>query len=558
VSLIVRNPNGPYDAGVTHLCVSIPVDAADAVGPALAAAARAAERGATMAEWRVDAMVDALGGPAALPHVRALVRGSPVPSVVTVRGAREGGEWRGGDDERVSFLEALCAASAPGDAPAYVDFELADYARSANVRQKVDLCVSHPGQVRDVGTRLVLSAHGVEGRPADLVRSVAAMGDAPACAVAKVAWTARSVRDCVEAFELLLARPKPMVALCMGEAGVMTRVLAPKFGAFLTFARAGGPGDAHGAAAVAVGTAPGQPTVAELVERYGFGRIGPRTRVFGVVGWPVAHSRGPEVHNAWFRERSQDAVYVPIPVAPGWESFKASMSELVGFAPLDFRGASVTIPHKEHLVRLVREAGGTVDALAARIGAANTLCVAPGGALRCTNTDAPAAVDALVAGMGIERAALRGRRVAVVGAGGVARAVAAGLADEGATVVVFARDPSRARAMCDDLSRGAAAAGCGAIEGKVVAGRSGELGCGCFHAFVNCTPVGMEGGPDPDGNPLEDVALDGSVTVMDTVYAPRETPMLRESRSRGARCIDGLAMFMDQARRQSDLWAGLS
>jgi shikimate dehydrogenase len=280
--------------------------------------------------------------------------------------------------------------------------------------------------------------------------------------------------------------------------------------------------------------------------------------VFGVVGWPVAHSRGPEVHNAWFRERSQDAVYVPIPVAPGWESFKASMSELVGFAPLDFRGASVTIPHKEHLVRLVREAGGTVDALAARIGAANTLCVAPGGALRCTNTDAPAAVDALVAGMGIERAALRGRRVAVVGAGGVARAVAAGLADEGATVVVFARDPSRARAMCDDLSRGAAAAGCGAIEGKVVAGRAGELGCGCFHAFVNCTPVGMEGGPDPDGNPLEDVALDGAVTVMDTVYAPRETPLLRESRSRGARCVDGWAMFMGQARRQSELWAELS
>jgi shikimate 5-dehydrogenase len=160
--------------------------------------------------------------------------------------------------------------------------------------------------------------------------------------------------------------------------------------------------------------------------------------------------------------------------------------------------------------------------------------------------------------MGIERAALRGRRVAVVGAGGVARAVAAGLADEGATVVIFARDPSRARAMCDDLSRGAAAAGCGAIEGKVVAGRAGELGCGCFHAFVNCTPVGMEGGPDPDGNPLEDVALDGAVTVMDTVYAPRETPLLRESRSRGARCVDGWAMFMGQARRQSELWAELS
>jgi 3-dehydroquinate dehydratase/shikimate dehydrogenase len=374
--------------------------------------------------------------------------------------------------------------------------------------------------------------------------------------VAKVAWTARSVRDSIEAFELLMSRPKPMVSLCMGEAGVMTRVLAPKFGAFLTFARAGGPGDADGAAAVAAGTAPGQPTVAELVDRYGFGRIGPATRVLGVIGWPVAHSKSPDLHNAWLRERGADAVMVPIPVAPSWEAFKASVGELVDFAPLDFRGAAVTLPHKEHLVRFVRERGGTVEALAARIGAANTLLVEPGGAVSCTNTDAPAAVAALCDGMGIARDALASRRIAVLGAGGVARAVAAGLADEGATVVVFGRSADRVHAMCDDLMRGVAGAGaaCGALAGRVIAGRAGEEGCGCFHAIVHCTPVGMEGGPDPRGNPLpDDMQLDG-VTVMDTVYAPRETPLLRESRARGARTVDGWQMFERQARLQSERW----
>jgi 3-dehydroquinate dehydratase/shikimate dehydrogenase len=159
--------------------------------------------------------------------------------------------------------------------------------------------------------------------------------------------------------------------------------------------------------------------------------------------------------------------------------------------------------------------------------------------------------------MGIARAALREKRIAVLGAGGVARAVAAGLADEGARVVVFNRNEERARRMCAELTQGTAgaAAGCGALEGRIVVGRSSELGCGCFHAFVNCTPVGMAGGPDPDGSPLpDDVHLDDSVVVMDTVYTPRETPLIREARARGAVTVDGESMFLRQAELQSELF----
>ncbi|MFM8643245.1 MAG: type I 3-dehydroquinate dehydratase, partial [Phycisphaerales bacterium] len=156
---------------MTHLCVSIPVDAPADVADAVSAAVRAAERGASMVEWRVDALAESDGALAAL---RELVARAPVPCIVTIRSAREGGAWGGSDSDRVSLLEALCTATGE-PAPAYVDFELADYDRSANLRQKVNLCVSHPGQVREVGTRLILSAHDESGRPANLARQVASL-----------------------------------------------------------------------------------------------------------------------------------------------------------------------------------------------------------------------------------------------------------------------------------------------------------------------------------------------------------------------------------------------
>lgn len=544
---------------MTHLCVSISVEAPDEINSALADARRAIEHGADMVEWRVDVLAECEN---ALHHVRTLVRESPAPCIVTIRGAREGGDWRGNEADRVSFLEALCTADGE-PAPTYIDFELADAQRSANLRQKLELCVAHPGQVRTVGTRLILSVHDFEGRPASLLRQWTAMAESDACAVAKVAWRARSVRDNIEAFELLATRVKPAVVLCMGELGLMSRVLAPKFGAFLTFAHAGNDSDAQRAAANAAGTAPGQVSVEDMVNLYGFRSIGPATRVFGVIGWPVGHSRSPHLHNEWFRAAGRDAVLLPMPIPPEYEHFKATVAELLAFAPLDFRGACVTLPHKEHLVRFVHEHGGHVDEIAARIGAANTLYLDSSGALHCTNTDAPAAVDALTHGMGIQRAELRDKRVAVLGAGGVARAVAAGLADEGARVVIFNRNEDRARRLCAQLREGLSQHGSGAKnaatgsahEGHIVAGRAGEISCGCFHALVNCTPVGMQGGSDPQGNPLaDDVHLDDSITVMDTVYAPRDTPLILESRSRGARTVDGWAMFMKQAERQFRLW----
>ncbi len=525
---------------VTLLCVSIFVDAPADVPLAIERAARAVADGARMVEWRLDALAE---DPDGLVAIQRLLAESPAPCIATIRAEEEGGTWCGDEQTRISILEAIGTGDHP---PAYIDLELGAWNRSANLRQKVRLAIDHAAQVRDISTRLILSSHDFGGRPANLISRIADMAATDACAVGKVAYMARSLRDSLEMFDLVAERVKPMIGLCMGEYGLPTRILAPKFGGFLTFAATD-----DGAA-----TAPGQPTVRDLAETYRFHEIGPRTRVYGVVGHPVAHSLGPRVHNRGFAAANIDAVYIPMPVAPGWESFKATIGECIDHRRLDFGGCSVTLPHKEHLLRLGRELGAEIDPLAERIGAANTLVVArdDDGAvagLRILNTDATAAVESLAAGLDPDRSvgeAVRGRRVAVIGAGGVARAVAAGLLAHEAEVVVFNRTRTRSENVVRDLRE----------HGAISVGRTmDELACGCFHAFVNATPVGMAGGEAADESVLpDDLRLDDSVVVMDTVYTPRMTPMLAIARDRGARIVDGTAMFVAQAEAQFAAWTG--
>jgi 3-dehydroquinate dehydratase/shikimate dehydrogenase len=521
------------------VCVSIRVDEPASTSDALDAARSAATQGASLVEWRADALAE---DPQALGSLRRLVAESPLPCIVTIRAAAEGGLYEGSESDRVSLLEALGTSGHP---PAYLDIEWSSYSRSANLAQKVDLVVSHPGQVREVPTRLLLSLHDEEGRPRDLLQRVAAMAASPACGVVKVAFRARSIRDNLELFDLLAERPAPMAAMTTGPFAAMSRILAPKFGAFFTYASLDD----------ASATAEGQVPLAELLGTYRHREIGRGTEVFGVVGWPVAHSRSPRFHNAAFADRGRDAVLVPMPVAPGWEPLKASLAAMLDHPQLAFRGAAVTLPHKEHLLRFVLERGGEAEPLAARIGAANTLVVRRDGRLLAANTDATAAAEAIATGFGLDPESLdaesfKDRRIAVVGAGGAAAALAAGLAMRGATVVLANRTKERADALAERLRA--------ASEGawRVSAAGLDSLACGCFHAFVNATPVGMAGGPDPDGSPLPDeVALDDSIVVFDTVYAPERTPLLAEAASRGAKIVGGLEMFTRQAMRQQAIFA---
>jgi 3-dehydroquinate dehydratase/shikimate dehydrogenase len=539
----------------TLLCVPITVHDED---QAAADAREAKSGGADLVEFRVDEVFSGdLEAPAGGPHpavlmIERLIAACPLPCIVTCRSDAEGGAYDGDDADRVSLYERLGTAE-PGHAPTYLDLELAAYTRSANLKQKINLAVKHPGQQREVGPSLILSAHDFAGRPADLSRRVLAMQAEPACAVAKVAFKARSLRDNLELFELLSARAKPMIALAMGEFGLASRVLAPKFGGFLTFAAL------HPAAA----TAPGQPTLRDLLDLYRFRAIGPKTAVYGIIGWPVAHSKSPLVHNAAFAELGHDAVYLPMPIPTpdsgtpddAYLLFKATLLDLVHDPRFTFRGASVTIPHKEHLVRLAREQGWAIDPVAAGVGAANTLVVerSPDDAFHhatILNTDVAGLVEPLAEAAGT----LSGVNAAVIGAGGVGRAAAFGLARAGATVVLYNRDVAKARAVADDL----AAAGTPGVRAMPL----DALPKSSCSVYVNGTPVGMAGGPAPNSSPIpvsalaESQNLPGRSIVLDTVYNPVRTPLLAAAGAAGWTTIDGVRMFVRQARLQSLAWTG--
>jgi len=550
---------------MTLVCVPIMVRDAES---ALADASEAKRLGADIVEFRLDDWFLGSDDPDDAHQINEcveLVAESPLPCIATCRPTWEGGGYDGPEDQRVSLFQALGTSDRP---PAYIDFELKAYTASENIRQKINLAVEHPKQLRDVHTRLILSMHDFEGRPSDLTRKLAAAYAEPAASVVKVAFRARSLRDNLELFEILREAQKPTIALGMGEFGLMSRVLAPKFGGFLTFA-----GLRKGEV-----TAPGQPTIDELLNLYRFRSIGKETKVYGVIGWPVTQSMSPLIHNAGFAEVGHDGVYLPLPIAadadPGragrnpavprdelsYTSFKATVTALIDDESLAFAGASVTMPHKENLLRLADDLDGYPSYQARMSGAANTMSVGFDKSLTPTkpridveNTDANTASGLLLSAIP-RQGTVSGRTVAVVGAGGLARPVAHRLASSGVHVILLNRTIDRAQASVAKINSALKR-----DNPKVRVENLSSLHDLSADAFINCTPVGMLGGPDPDGMsiPVPDMVGVGPDTVFfDTVYNPIETPMLKAAKERGCRTIDGVQMFVKQAAAQFELWTG--
>lgn len=491
----------------------------------------ALDAGADVIELRLD-----LAGPLTADDVRAFRQTMPAgaPLILTIRSAAEGGAWDGGDDDRVSRLIEL------GPLADYIDVELVLWQRSANIRQKIGLALRRAGHVSQhagqeeieeaAPRRLILSRHDHTGRPASLHADLLTMCSEPLCDVPKVAWRARTVRDNFEAFELMRESPRPVLAICMGSHGAASRVLAKKFGAFGTFS----------SLAVGLETAAGQLTIEEMLRRYRWHTIDERTEVYGLIGEPIAHSLSPAVHNAGFDAAQVNAVYLPFEVSPGYEPFKAFMVEALARPWLDLRGLSVTIPHKENAMRFLRETGGDIDETAARIGAVNTIRIEEGGRLIGRNTDYAAALACICHVLGCEPSALKGKRVGVLGAGGVARAVVAALTAHHAEVAVFNRTPAKAAALASEF-------GCRDRPWE----QRGQPG---VNLIVNCTSVGLW--PAVGESPLPTEALDPPMAVFDTVYRPVQTRLLQDARDRGCATMDGLAMFLHQAQAQFQLWTG--
>ena len=254
-----------------------------------------------------------------------------------------------------------------------------------------------------------------------------------------------------------------------------------------------------------------------------------QARLAGILGWPVGHSRSPRLHGLWLRRHGIDGAYLPLPVAP--ERFAAAVRSL---ADLGFRGANVTIPHKEAAFAVCDR----VDTTAHRAGAVNTL-VFRDGAIEGSNTDGWGFLaNCAEAAPGWRAAA--GPAV-ILGAGGSARAIAAALLDAGCPKLTLVnRTPARAEALARQLG--------GPVE---VADRPPLAGAALL---VNTTSLGMQGQPPLV---LDLAALPAAAVVADIVYVPRETSLLAAARARGLTAVEGLGMLLHQARPGFEAWFGV-
>jgi 3-dehydroquinate dehydratase/shikimate dehydrogenase len=442
----------------------------------------------------------------------------PLPIIVTCRDARQGGAIGYPDQLRIDILTEALKAGAE-----FIDFEYENFLSAEN-QERIRRALSQASK-----GRLILSAHNFETKFPNIIKLHRHIQTLYPAAIPKLVYTANHINDCFEAFDLLRRTSGERIVFCMGAAGFITRIITKKLNSFLTFASI----DDESA------TAPSQMNIEQLKTIYRWDSINADTKLYGVIGSPVAHSVGPAVHNTCFADIGENKLYLPLLVEGGKDKFDYFLRHVLTRSWLGFRGFSITIPHKENALNFVKENQGFVEPLAEKIGAVNTIILGPDSKLSAYNTDYTAALDAITSTLG-SKANLKNLPVAVIGAGGVARAIVAGLADAKAKVIIYNRTVERAKKLAaefncdfaplDDLPN---------IKAKLL---------------INCTSIGMY--PDTDQSPVPKEYVKKGMAVFDTVYNPAETLLLKEAKQAGAKTIDGLSMFINQAAAQFKLFTG--
>ncbi|HYV84787.1 MAG TPA: shikimate dehydrogenase [Patescibacteria group bacterium] len=445
---------------------------------------RSAHPRADLVELRLDGIRDL--------DLDRLLRERGKPKLLTIRSRGQGGQAR--PDERRDLLRRLVKSSAD-----WIDLEPED--------------LEPPLPRARGGPRRILSWHGMEGTPLDLVERTRRLLALRGADLVKVVTFAETAGDLLRIRDLLRATPRgKVIAFCMGSKGVPSRVLAHAWGSAATYAPRRG----------AAPSAPGQVPIEDLIEVYRWDRLAASTGLLGVLGSPIGHSLSPVMHNAALRALGLELVYLPFE-ATGMAEFLPLISEL------RIRGLSVTRPFKESVLPHLDR----VSPIATRCGAVNTV-VKVWNRLEGHNTDAAASVAPLRRWM-----RLRGSRVAVVGAGGAARAVLEGLRGRGADVTIFNRTPAHAL----DLAR---RTGARHLAWSRLRGHRCDL-------LINTTPVGQA--PRADATPVP-AAWVRARRVYDLIYNPPETLLLRRARARGAEVRGGLEMFVSQGAAQFRLFTG--
>src|SRR6195256_2710331 len=331
----------------------------------------------------------------------------------------------------------------------------------------------------------------------------------------KIVSTATTLSDNVTMIKFLAKESDKhsLIGICMGEQGIISRVLAVRAGSVFTFA----------AISPDEKTAAGQVTAQELRNVYRIEQVDAATRVYGVAGDPVVHSLSPAIMNAALRRENVNAVYLALHA-------KTLKDLLTCVREIPIHGISVTMPYKQAIVPYL----DNTDSHTSKIGACNTVVRAQDGKLYGFNTDAAGIVRPLERRL----STLEGARILVLGAGGAARAAVFGLKERGCEVYI--------------LNRGAGPAQKLARKAHARSVKRADLKKYAFDVIINATPVGMGNTRE---TPLQEKEINARY-VFDMIYDPPETRLLQLAKERGAQIIPGIEMFVHQAARQFEIWTG--
>jgi 3-dehydroquinate dehydratase/shikimate dehydrogenase len=462
--------------------------------------AGAALKDSRFLEFRLDSLAEPAS---ALPRLKKFLAEHKFTAIATCRRKPNSGSFTGSLDEELSIL---LKAARSGCQLIDLEIESAEEGSSAQLEK-------FRAALRKSGAQLIVSFHDFSrtraiDKAADRIASFAPD-------FVKVVSTAQTLSDNLAILRLIEDRSASsrILGIAMGEEGLVSRVLGPRAGSAFTFASSG----------AGIETAPGQVTAGTMRALFRAHKLNADTRIFGVAGNPIAHSLSPLMHNTAFKREGVNAVLLPLKT-------RTVQDLLTLMLELPMAGAAVTMPLKQEVMPHL--AG--MDPLVQRIGACNTLRVGGDLKLHGHNTDVAGVVRPLE-----RRIKLKGARIAVLGAGGAARAAVFGLVDQGAEVFIINRTHENAVA----LSRSA----------KAKALKHDQLAKQRFDAIINSTPCGMKDSKQP--LPLAENELNANL-VFDMVYNPLETPLLKLAKSRGLATISGLEMFVQQGARQFEIWTG--
>jgi 3-dehydroquinate dehydratase / shikimate dehydrogenase len=429
-----------------------------------------------------------------------LINNRPTPVLIAVRRREDGGRWMGSEADRQMLLRSAIVAGVE-----YIDLE-ADIA----------------GTIPRYGTtKRVVSFHDFSGTPDNLEELHEAMA-AEDADIVKIATMATSFADNVRMLDLVKNAKVPTIGICMGEIGMLTRILACRVGSPFTYATY----------STDRKMAPGQLNYKQMHDLYRYDEIDESTELFGVVADPVAHSHSPLIHNRAMQHAGVNGRYLPFRVPPD------DLNSFILACPkIGIHGISITIPHKERALDYCTQA----EASSTGIGAINTMIFDRNDRLGY-NTDYRAAMDCInaVYQKGDAQVSHQGRRVLVLGAGGVSRAIVWGLKQRGAEITIASRSYDRAAVMAHEL-------GTRVVTWEDRHAQNPQL-------LVNGTPVGMF--PNVDESPFAKPALNNFMVVFDTVYNPETTLLVKYAREMQAKVITGVDMFVRQAAYQFKLFTG--